>query len=122
MPNKKISTTLRYLDGTIRVSYSTLELLQFPNYIILLINVEEQKIIYAPSIKNDRSALKVKYSDVIEHKDKIFNSTKFVRRVFNLTKWDRVYRYNIPGEFIENENIIVFNLNDAFKVERIKND
>ena len=114
----KITTTLAYLSGTVRVSITILKLLSEPEYITLMINTDTNQIAFIPSSKEDRAALKVKYRGSITRNGKFINSCNLVRKVFDIERWDKDYRYQVPGYFIEDSKIVYFDLNKAKKVSR----
>ena len=112
----KITTSLSYSNGVVRVSLNTLEGLKYPKYIALLINEEDMIIAYQPSNESDRSALKVKYSGSTVVNGKIVCSCKFTRKVFHLCHWNVRHRYQIPGRIIENKGIAIFDLKEAKEI------
>ena len=114
--SKKITTTLTYLKGTVRISINTLDLLGEPKYIALLINQNERTIAYIPSSKADRAALKVRYANSTLTAGKVVCSVKFVRKVYNLENWDSNFRYQISGKYLESANLVYFKLEDAHQV------
>lgn len=116
---KKITTTLTYQTGTVRISINTLALLGEPKYIALMINPSERAIAYIPSTKADRASLKVRYVNSTLTAGKVVCSVKFVRKVFKLEKWDSNYRYQICGKYAEGANLVYFDLKDARQVSNV---
>ncbi len=120
--SKKITTTLTYLKGTVRISINTLELLGEPKYIALLINQNERTIAYIPSSKADRAALKVRYANSTLTAGKVVCSVKFVRKVYKLENWDSNFRYQITGKYLESANLVYFRLEDAHQVSNVTSE
>lgn len=118
MKRNRVTTTLTYFSGTVRISITTLKLLSEPEYITLMINTETNQIAFIPSSKEDRAALKVRYRGSIIKNGKFVNSCNLVRKVFDIEKWDHNFRYQIPGYFIEEARVVYFDLNKAKKVSR----
>ena len=114
----KVTTTLAYYSGTVRVSIKALRLLSEPQYITLMINMESNHLAFVPSTKEDRAALKVRYRGSINKNGKFVNSCKLVRKVFDLEEWDSRYRYQVPGIYIPEANVAYFDLSKAKKVFR----
>lgn len=115
--SKKITTTLSYQKGTVRISLNILQALGEPKYIALMINQNDRTIAYIGSSRNDRAALKVRYDNVSTLKaGKVVCSVKFVRKVFRLEGWDSNFRYRMSGKYIDGANIVYFNLKDAYQV------
>lgn len=120
--SRKITTTLTYLKGTVRISINTLELLGEPKYIALLINQNERTIAYIPSSKVDRAALKVRYANSTLTAGKVVCSVKFVRKVYKLENWDSNFRYQITGKYLEGANLVYFRLEDAHQVSNVTSE
>jgi hypothetical protein len=120
--SRKITTTLTYLKGTVRISINTLELLGEPKYIALLINQNERTIAYIPSSKADRAALKVRYANSTLTAGKVVCSVKFVRKVYKLENWDSNFRYQITGKYLESANLVYFRLEDAHQVSNVTSE
>lgn len=120
--SKKITTTLTYLKGTVRISINTLELLGEPKYIALLINQNERTIAYIPSSKADSAALKVRYANSTLTAGKVVCSVKFVRKVYKLENWDSNFRYQITGKYLESANLVYFRLEDAHQVSNVTSE
>lgn len=120
--SRKITTTLTYLKGTVRISINTLELLGEPKYIALLINQNERTIAYIPSRKADRAALKVRYANSTLTAGKVVCSVKFVRKVYKLENWDSNFRYQITGKYLEGANLVYFRLEDAHQVSNVTSE
>lgn len=118
MKSNRITTTLAYLSGTVRISITTLKLLSEPNYITLMINIGSNQLAFIPSSKEDRASLKVKYRGSTTKTGKYVNSCDLVRKIFNIEKWDKNYRYQIPGYYLSDANIVYFDLNKAKAVSR----
>ncbi len=114
----RLTTTLAYQSGTVRVSIKALRLLSEPQYITLMINMDSNQLAFVPSTKEDRAALKVRYRGSINKNGKFVNSCKLVRKIFDLEKWDSNYRYQIPGIFMPEANVAYFDLSKAKKVFR----
>ena len=111
--NKKITTTLSFSWGTVRVSRYTLEVLNYPLYIMTLINEKKMMIAFHPTTKDERCNIAIRYTENTKVAGKHYNSVRFVRKVYKLGNWDRRYRYQIPGEYIEKSNTVVFDLSQA---------
>lgn len=120
--SRKITTTLTYLKGTVRISINTLQLLGEPKYIALLINQNERTIAYIPSSKADRAALKVRYANSTLTAGKVVCSVKFVRKVYKLENWDSNFRYQITGNYLEGANLVYFRLEDAHQVSNVTSE
>lgn len=120
--SRKITTTLTYLKGTVRISINTLQLLGEPKYIALLINQNERTIAYIPSSKADRVALKVRYANSTLTAGKVVCSVKFVRKVYKLENWDSNFRYQITGKYLEGANLVYFRLEDAHQVSNVTSE
>ena len=120
--SRKITTTLTYLKGTVRISINTLQLLGEPKYIALLINQNERTIAYIPSSKADRAALKVRYANSTFTAGKVVCSVKFVRKVYKLENWDSNFRYQITGKYFEGANLVYFRLEDAHQVSNVTSE
>lgn len=120
--SRKITTTLTYLKGTVRISINTLQLLGEPKYIALLINQNERTIAYIPSSKADRAALKVRYANSTLTAGKVVCSVKFVRKVYKLENWDSNFRYQITGKYLESANLVYFRLEDAHQVSNVTSE
>jgi hypothetical protein len=120
--SRKITTTLTYLKGTVRISINTLQLLGEPKYIALLINQNERTIAYIPSSKADRAALKVRYANSTLTAGKVVCSVKFVRKVYKLENWDSNFRYQITGKYLEGANLVYFRLEDAHQVSNVTSE
>lgn len=120
--SRKITTTLTYLKGTVRISINTLQLLGEPKYIALLINQNEKTIAYIPSSKADRAALKVRYANSTLTAGKVVCSVKFVRKVYKLENWDSNFRYQITGNYLEGANLVYFRLEDAHQVSNVTSE
>lgn len=120
--SRKITTTLTYLKGTVRISINTLQLLGEPKYITLLINQNERTIAYIPSSKADRAALKVRYANSTLTAGKVVCSVKFVRKVYKLENWDSNFRYQIIGKYLEGANLVYFRLEDAHQVSNVTSE
>lgn len=120
--SRKITTTLTYLKGTVRISINTLQLLGEPKYIALLINQNERTIAYIPSSKADRAALKVRYANSTLTAGKVVCSVKFVRKVYKLENWDSNFRYQITGKYLEGTNLVYFRLEDAHQVSNVTSE
>ena len=115
--SRKITTTLTYLKGTVRISINTLQSLGEPKYIALLINQNERTIAYIPSSKADRAALKVRYANSTLTAGKVVCSVKFVRKVYKLENWDSNFRYQITGKYL-----VYFRLEDAHQVSNVTSE
>lgn len=120
--SRKITTTLTYLKGTVRISINTLQLLGEPKYIALLINQNERTIAYIPSSKADRAALKVRYANSTLIAGKVVCSVKFVRKVYKLENWDSNFRYQMLGKYLEGANLVYFRLEDAHQVSNVTSE
>lgn len=120
--SRKITTTLTYLKGTVRISINTLQLLGEPKYIALLINKNERTIAYIPSSKADRAALKVRYANSTLTAGKVVCSVKFVRKVYKLENWDSNFRYQMLGKYLEGANLVYFRLEDAHQVSNVTSE
>lgn len=120
--SRKITTTLTYPKGTVRISINTLQLLGEPKYIALLINQNERTIAYIPSSKADRAALKVRYANSTLTAGKVVCSVKFVRKVYKLENWDSNFRYQITGKYLEGANLVYFRLEDALQVSNVTSE
>lgn len=120
--SRKITTTLTYLKGTVRISINTLQLLGEPKYIALLINQNERTIAYIPSSKADRAALKVRYANSTLTAGKVVCSVKFVRKVYKLENWDSNFRYQMLGKYLEGANLVYFRLEDAHQVSNVTSE
>lgn len=120
--SRKITTTLTYLKGTVRISINTLQLLGEPKYIALLINQNERTIAYIFSSKADRAALKVRYANSTLTAGKVVCSVKFVRKVYKLENWDSNFRYQITGKYLEGANLVYFRLEDAHQVSNVTSE
>ena len=116
--NKKLTTTLTYRPSTVRISTNILNLLGNPKYIVLMINTDSHQIAYFPSTKADRSALKVRYDGSVSYNGKVVNSCRFVRKVYSIENWDINYRYHMKGFYVEEANIVYFDLKKAEPVKR----
>ena len=117
MPDlRRITTSLSY-SGVIRISITTLELLGYPKDLLLLINEKMHKIAYEPCSEKDKRKINIKYSDSTINNGRIINSYRFTKKVFQIEGWDTKYRYQIPGKYIEDKKVVVFNLKEAHPVK-----
>ena len=116
--SKKLTTTFSYGPGTFRISHKILEVLGNPKYIVLLVNLDENKVSYTSSDRSDRSSLHIVYTDYVKKTGKVFNSTRFVRKLFHHYKWNINSRYQIRGVFHEKYKIVEFDLNEAYVADR----
>ena len=118
MDKKRITTSLNY-DGLIRISMNTLEALEYPKDLLLLINESEHKIAYEPCDKNERRKIVIKYSNSTIANGRYINSKRFTSKVYDIEKWDKDFRYQIPGELSSESNVVVF---DLMKARPVKNN
>ncbi len=116
--SKKITTTFSYGPGTFRISHKILELLGNPKYIVLLINLDENKVSYTSSDRSDRSSLHIVYTEHVKKMGKVFNSIRFVRKLFHHYKWNTNSRYQVKGVFHEKHKIVEFDLTEAYVADR----
>ena len=68
--SKKLTTTFSYGPGTFRISHKILEVLGNPKYIVLLVNLDENKVSYTSSDRSDRSSLHIVYTDYVKKQEK----------------------------------------------------
>lgn len=116
--SKRITTSLQYSNGMVRISIESLRLLGNPEYVTIMVNESCDQLSFLPSAKTDNAALMVKYDKLKTNRGMMIYSCNLVRKIFDIEGWDHTYRYRIPGHYYEEANIIYFDLKKAHRVER----
>ena len=115
--SKRLTTSLQYSNGMVRISIESLKTLGNPEYVTILVNESSNQISFLPSAKTDKAALMVKYDKLRTNRGMMIYSCNLVRKIFDIEGWDHEYRYRIPGHYYEEANVIYFDLKKAHKVE-----
>lgn len=117
--NKRITTSLEYFKGSVRLSINALATLGNPEYLAILFNENSNQMAFLPSGKEDRAAFKIKYIRGSTFRGMVIYTCKFVRKVFAIEKWDVYSRYQIKGYYLEDANVIYFDLSKAYKASKV---
>ena len=115
--SKRITTSLQYSNGMVRISIESLRLLGNPEYVTIMVNESCDQLSFLPSAKTDNAALMVKYDKLKTNRGMMIYSCNLVRKIFDIEGWDHTYRYRIPCHYYEEANIIYFDLKKAHRVE-----
>jgi hypothetical protein len=99
----------------IRIHKSTLHILGNPEYILLLVNPNERTIAVLPSEREDSKAHHVSKYSLRNNKSFELYSTNLIRNLKILQEnWENNGIYKIYGFKIQEQNIVKFNMSEAF--------
>ena len=89
MKTNKSSITFAFYKGLIRIGYEVLEKLLLPQFIRILINVDEMKIIISSTIKGDPDKIKINYLlKSLKPKGLQIYSKLLVEKIYIVANWD----------------------------------
>ena len=104
----------------IRIHRSTLELLNNPGNIHILINPQTNKIALCPARPGTKDSIKLQYGPDIDCE---LYSTELMAQLSYLSpKFDSTYTYRIIGEVIPDRDIALFDLTTATKLDASTKD
>lgn len=113
---KDVSTPVVVIDclrNCIRIHRNALHLLGDPDYIILMVNPANLTFAILPSIKL-QIAHAVRWEKLCSKRCFELYSKPFIRQLCNVCPgWDGSERLRMTGEYIQEENLVQFNLNQA---------
>ena len=99
----------------IRIHKITLELLNYPENIHILINPEEKKLVIRPTPPDIKDSLKISYKNDIDcefYSTDLMEQLSFLKPQLNTSK-----TYRIIGEIVETKKIALFDVNKAYIYE-----
>ncbi|MCL2662667.1 MAG: hypothetical protein FWE83_04970 [Oscillospiraceae bacterium] len=107
--------SIDYKQNRIRIYKRTLRLIGNPDYIILLINPEEQILIILSSDKSDKKAFHTKRLITGNKQSYEISSKHLLRKLLAVcTNWQDNRLYRVYGEVVPNQSAVQFRLTDAF--------
>ncbi len=96
----------------IRIHKKTLELLNNPEYVLILVNPHKSAIAVCPTDAGKKDTLKITYND----SDCEYYSKELMTQLSRLRLCiDRSYTYRIKGKVLNNGRIAIFDMNDAVR-------
>lgn len=101
----------------IRIHKDTLYSIGNPEYVLLLVNPNEQTLAVLPSDRSDTKAHHISKSSLINKKSFEIYSKSLVQNLRNLcSNWENDKVYRIYGEAVPNKDIIRFNMAEAISI------
>lgn len=101
----------------IRIHKQTLHMLSDPDYIQLLVNPEERTIALIRSVKTDPLAHRIDWEHQVKKKSFELYSRYLVCNLCKVcTEWKNNESYRIYGEFLPNEGIVRFCMDDSVSI------
>ena len=93
-----------------------IEQLGYPCYVTLRISKKKDSLIFYPCKSTDALAVRVPDNMFINRGSRVrIISKQFIRELLMENGMDETVNYAIPGEFMEDRQIVVFKMQDAFK-------
>ena len=106
----------------IRIHKVTLKLLNYPEYIQLLINPEEQVLILLSGSKNDHLAHKVNYEKLKNNCCELY-SLDLIRAINTVVpQLQQRTSYRFTGNLVEKHNLVRFSLTDSEEITSLSNE
>ena len=107
------SLVLDFRHGRIRLNYISLDFLELPDYIRLLINPEDQRLCIQVSNPDDPRSHRISSQQQKKPVYYEFNSRQLLRQLnwCGFSGMDR--NYKIPGMLMKDQQMLVFELKDA---------
>jgi len=106
--------TIDFKKNRIRIYKKTFHSIDNPEYILLLINPEEQSMVI---LRSDRSDLRAHRFPKIRFESKQsfeITSKSLVRKLFDMCNdWEDKCLYHVHGEVISSEGVVKFNLAES---------
>ena len=104
--------TLDMKKQRIRIHKKTLELLNNPEYVLILVNPHKSAIAVCPTDSEQKDSLKISYDD----SDCEYYSKELMTQLSKLRLFtDQSYTYRIKGNVLNNGRIAIFDMNDAVR-------
>ncbi len=98
----------------IRIHRTTLEALQHPEYVLLIVNPDEKTIGILPGKLSDPGAHRVKTPSVIIKKSYELYSAGFTRKLREVCReWVPTGKYLVEGALVPGERVVRFPMNEA---------
>jgi len=109
-----------------KVSLNTACLSRLPDvdYVQILVNPEEKKLVVRPCCEDEKDSCLWCTNTSIKRKAKQITCRMFFAKVVQLMEWNQDYRYKLLGKLIrsDNENLLIFDLNETEIYQRIMHD
>lgn len=118
--NKNIVPTISVCikRPTIRIYKKTIHLLGDPSHILLFINPQEHSIIISPSNEYDKKSLHVAKYLAKDKKSVELYSTELIQKLIKCNSWKGNNSFKMFGEYIKNEDVVKFDMTQAFAITK----
>lgn len=112
--NKNVAISIYGNKNTIHIWRNVLRLLGFPKYFAIRKDKPNKRILVMPCKDKDILSFKL-HEDFISNNDSkvTIHSKPFILDIMNSNKLDITKTYIINGKYLDNQNLAVFNVNDA---------
>ena len=107
------SLVLDFRHGRIRLNFISLDYLELPDYIRLLINPQDQKLCVQVSEPDDPRSHRISSQQQRKPVYYEFNSRSLLRQLNGCGFSDMNRNYKIPGVLMKDQRMLVFELKDA---------
>lgn len=109
-PEHKLYISLNRIYSKMRIHKLAFHTLNDPKYVQILVNPDKPSIAIRGCEKNDKLALRLKYSKRSGQSVE-FISSYLVKMIFDISPtMQEGIIYRIPGKYVEKENLICFDL------------
>ncbi len=109
-PEQKLYISLNRIYSRMRIHKIVLRTLNDPKYVQILVNPDKPSIAIRGCDKDDKLALRLKYSKR-SRQGVEFISSYMVKMIFDITPtMQEGIIYRIPGRYVKKENLICFDL------------
>ena len=121
-PDHNLYISINRIYSKLRIHKIALNKLNYHKYIQMLVNPEKPSIAIRGCGKNDKLALKLKYSQRSRQSVE-FVSSFLVKMIFNISPaFNEGIIFRIPGKYVEKENLIYFDLLQAVSCDADKEE
>ena len=117
MHDEKMGLLIDLKKCRIRIHRNTMKVLGDPSYVMLLVNPEERSIALYSSDATEKRAHKIPGPRKDGRQEYEFYSRSLVGSLSRLNAhWHEPRKYRMNGEFVANEGIVVFRMDQAEQI------
>lgn len=105
--------SFNFNDGIIRISHEVFKLLKFPEFIRILLNIGEKRIIIQPTDKNDTDRISINYNIKTFEDNPRIHSKLLVEKIYITSGWDLEKRYRVNIDYDSARGVFAADLTKA---------